>query len=179
LWRFPFIAVSYYNFIKIPLKAYNSFYGICSMKMEAVHFWFHVRINFIVNNNNIKHKSLLDIIILIIVGKSGYLLETLLGQFSSRGAAKLYDLCPAMRGIGYGQVVAMIYVISYYSSILGIALKYLYESSKNLIFGTPLPWTICKLEWGSECFSSSSTSSNVMGNTTDIIAKTPAQLYFK
>lgn len=112
------------------------------------------------------------------MGKSGYLLETLLGQFSSRGTAKLYDLCPAMRGIGYGQLIAMAYVISYYSSILGLALKYLYESSKNLMFGNPLPWTVCKPEWGSGCFSSSSPA-NFSGNTTDIIKNTAAHLYFK
>lgn len=38
------------------------------------------------------------IIVLIIVGKPIYYLEMLIGQFSSRGSAKVYDLCPALRG---------------------------------------------------------------------------------
>lgn len=38
------------------------------------------------------------IIVLIIVGKPIYYLEMLLGQFSSRGSAKVYDMCPALRG---------------------------------------------------------------------------------
>jgi len=38
------------------------------------------------------------IIILIIVGKPFYLLEMILGQFSSRSAIKIWDLAPAFRG---------------------------------------------------------------------------------
>lgn len=38
------------------------------------------------------------IIVLVIVGKPIYYLEMLIGQFSSRGSAKVYDLCPALRG---------------------------------------------------------------------------------
>lgn len=114
---------------------------------------------------------------MLIVGKPGYFLEIMLGQFSSRGAVKIYDLSPAMRGIGYGQVFAMIYVASYYSSILGIALKYLYESFVNLVMNTDLPWTICKDEWGSECISK---SFNKSGNFSDIKSfSSSAQLYFE
>lgn len=39
------------------------------------------------------------IIVLLLVGKPIYYLEMLLGQFSSRGNIKVYDLSPAMRGI--------------------------------------------------------------------------------
>lgn len=38
------------------------------------------------------------LIVLFVVGKPIYYLEMLIGQFSSRGCAKVYDLCPAMRG---------------------------------------------------------------------------------
>ena len=38
------------------------------------------------------------IIVLVLVGKPIYFLEMLIGQFSSRGSVKVYDLSPAMRG---------------------------------------------------------------------------------
>lgn len=38
------------------------------------------------------------LIVLAIVGRPIYYLEMVIGQFSSRGSAKVYDLCPALRG---------------------------------------------------------------------------------
>lgn len=38
------------------------------------------------------------LIVLFIVGRPIYYLEMVLGQFSSRGVVKLYDLAPGMRG---------------------------------------------------------------------------------
>lgn len=38
------------------------------------------------------------LIVLAVVGRPIYYLEMIVGQFSSRGSAKVYDLCPAMRG---------------------------------------------------------------------------------
>lgn len=98
----------------------------------------------------------------------------MLAQFSSRGPVKIYDLSPAMRGIGYGQVIAMAYGTSYYSAILGLALKYLYESSVNLIMNTDLPWTICKEEWKNQCISK---DFNRTDNSTKLLSS--AELYFE
>lgn len=38
------------------------------------------------------------IIVLFLVGKPIYYLEMILGQFSSRGSAKVFDYAPIMRG---------------------------------------------------------------------------------
>lgn len=38
------------------------------------------------------------LIVLFLVGKPIYYLEMIIGQFSSRGAVKVWDMCPAMRG---------------------------------------------------------------------------------
>jgi hypothetical protein len=35
---------------------------------------------------------------LVLVGKPGYFLEMIMGQFSSRGTIKVFDCVPAMRG---------------------------------------------------------------------------------
>lgn len=40
-------------------------------------------------------------IVLFVVGRPIYYLEMIVGQFSSRGSAKVYDMVPAMRGIDY------------------------------------------------------------------------------
>lgn len=37
-------------------------------------------------------------IVLFVVGRPIYYLEMIVGQFSSRGSAKVYDMVPAMRG---------------------------------------------------------------------------------
>lgn len=38
------------------------------------------------------------LIVLFLVGKPIYYLEMIIGQFSSRGAVKVWDMCPALRG---------------------------------------------------------------------------------
>lgn len=88
------------------------------------------------------------VIVLLIIGKPGYFLEMAIGQFSSCGAIKVYDAVPVMRGVGVGQVFAVLVVLTYYSSIMGLTLKYLFDSLSFV-----LPWTVCRDEWG-PCISS-------------------------
>lgn len=38
------------------------------------------------------------LVVLFLIGKPIYYLEMIIGQFSSRGSVKVFDLCPAMRG---------------------------------------------------------------------------------
>lgn len=40
-------------------------------------------------------------IVLFVVGRPIYYLEMIVGQFSSRGSAKVYDMVPALRGNYY------------------------------------------------------------------------------
>lgn len=82
------------------------------------------------------------IIVLFVIGKPGYFLEMALGQFASRGTIKVYDCAPIMRGVGTGQVLSSIFVMTYYSSIMGLTLKYLFDS-----FKPDLPWSICQDDW--------------------------------
>lgn len=109
------------------------------------------------------------IIVLLIIGRPGYFLEMIVGQFSSRGTIKVYDCAPAMRGVGTGQVLASMFVATYYSSIMGLTLKFLFDS-----FNFVLPWTVCREEYGEKCVSSSDMSSlNRTGYTSS------ADLYLK
>jgi len=73
-----------------------------------------------------------------VIGRPLYMLELGLGQFSSSGSARVWDLAPAFRGVGYGQVVATSCVLTYYCSLIGLSIFYLGAS----LYPT-LPWTNC------------------------------------
>lgn len=114
---------------------------------------------------------LIYIVILILVGKPLYYMELVLGQFSSRGCIKVYDMSPIMRGIGVGQVISTCFVMTYYASLMALTIRYFLAS-----FSDPLPWTVCREEWNVSCISSSVRNSSdfVSGNN----SKSSAELYF-
>ncbi|CAB3224194.1 unnamed protein product [Arctia plantaginis] len=109
------------------------------------------------------------IIVLILIGKPMYYLETSLGQFSSSNCVKIWALAPAMKGTGYAQALSAIYVVTYYMSIVGLCLYYLVMS-----FQSTLPWAVCQPEW-LNCVPSgqSVNESIVIGEP-----KSSAELYF-
>lgn len=82
------------------------------------------------------------IIVLIIIGKPMYYLEMILGQFTSRSSVKTWSLNPLFKGVGMGQMVALISVITYYCSMIALTLHYLFAS-----FSKELPWSKCLPEW--------------------------------
>ncbi|XP_055596970.1 sodium-dependent nutrient amino acid transporter 1-like [Uranotaenia lowii] len=111
------------------------------------------------------------LIVLFIIGRPIYYLEMVLGQFSNRGCVKVFDLAPAMRGIGVGQTIAIFTVITYYAAVLAITVRYLVAS-----FSAELPWSKCDPSW-TDCVDSSFIGSIPIGNGTKV--KTSAELYFK
>ncbi|XP_039442457.1 sodium-dependent nutrient amino acid transporter 1 isoform X2 [Culex pipiens pallens] len=86
------------------------------------------------------------IIVLLLVGKPVYYMEMIIGQFSSRGSVKVYDCVPALRGIGYGELYMICVLITYYSSLMALIGRYMWDSFKS-----PLPWAHCQPEWGTGC----------------------------
>ncbi|KAG6462739.1 hypothetical protein O3G_MSEX013438 [Manduca sexta] len=82
------------------------------------------------------------IIVLLVIGKPMYFLETVLGQFSNSNGVKIWAMSPAMKGTGYAQALGASYVLSYYVSIIALCLYYLAVS-----FNSTLPWSICHPEW--------------------------------
>ncbi|KAG4076236.1 hypothetical protein HA402_014785 [Bradysia odoriphaga] len=113
-----------------------------------------------------------DIIILFVIGKPIYCLEMILGQFSGRNSVDVYDVSPAMRGIGYGQLYATGLAISYYASVLALIIKYLVDS-----FASTLPWSFCKIEYGRDCINSSDLS-HLASPTNFSRLKSSAEFYF-
>lgn len=115
------------------------------------------------------------IIVLVIIGKPMYYLEMTLGQFMSSGSVKIWEINPIMKGIGYGQMIATICVVTYYCSLIALTLFYLFAS-----MATNLPWTRCLESWGSNCIDSKHTvdmaSSNTSFNHTHSVSS--SELYF-
>ncbi|KAL0841250.1 hypothetical protein ABMA28_014976 [Loxostege sticticalis] len=84
------------------------------------------------------------VIVLLVIGKPMYYLETVLGQFSSSNCVKIWRLSPAMKGTGYAQALGASLVLSYYVSIIALCLYYL-----SMSFQSTLPWALCNPEWES------------------------------
>ncbi|XP_050737516.1 sodium-dependent nutrient amino acid transporter 1-like isoform X2 [Eriocheir sinensis] len=84
-------------------------------------------------------------IVLIFIGKPVYFLELALGQFSSADNVGVWDMVPASKGIGYGQMIATCSVMSYYGSIMALTVFYLFLS-----FNTVLPWSVCDATWADD-----------------------------
>jgi len=78
------------------------------------------------------------LLVLLLIGRPFYLLELSIGQFSSSGCVKLWDLAPPFKGIGYGQSFATFVVCSYYCVLIATSCYFLFSS-----FQSVLPWTVC------------------------------------
>ncbi|XP_054727237.1 sodium-dependent nutrient amino acid transporter 1-like [Anastrepha obliqua] len=77
-------------------------------------------------------------------------MEVLLGQFCSKSSVKIWAACPAFLGVGIGQAIATLAVLTYYSALLALTIYYFIGS-----FQSPLPWAFCREEWGTNCVNSS------------------------
>ncbi|XP_066939298.1 sodium-dependent nutrient amino acid transporter 1-like [Macrobrachium rosenbergii] len=78
------------------------------------------------------------ILVLLFIGKPLYYMELCLGQFSSIGSVKVWELSPAFRGVGYGQAIAVFAITTYYVSLMGLFVYYMFAS-----FSSVLPWDVC------------------------------------
>lgn len=94
----------------------------------------------------------------------------IMGQFSSRGVIKVFDCVPAMRGVAVGQMICVVFISTYYSSLMALTLRYFFYS-----FNTQLPWSECNPEWTDPCYPSSGKNLNqtVLNGT-----RSSAELYF-
>lgn len=84
-----------------------NFIVLLHVRYDELYFFFYVmyffkgnlwRFPFIALENGGGAFVIPYVIVLIIIGKPLYYLEMLIGQFSSRGSVKVYDLAPALRG---------------------------------------------------------------------------------
>lgn len=112
------------------------------------------------------------VIVLFIIGKPMYYLETFLGQFTSQSSIKIWEINPAFRGVGAGQIINAICVITYYSSLVALTVYYFFAS-----FTSQLPWSVCLPEWGPGCVNSVSTeNSTLFADNTEVTSS--SEMYF-
>ncbi|XP_045133885.1 sodium-dependent nutrient amino acid transporter 1-like isoform X1 [Portunus trituberculatus] len=78
------------------------------------------------------------LIVLVFIGKPLYYMEFILGQFPSAGPVDMWAICPAFKGIGYGQALSTWAVSTFYVSLMALCLFYFFAS-----FSSVLPWAVC------------------------------------
>lgn len=93
------------------------------------------------------------LIVLVVIAQPVYYLEMLLGQFSSRGCLKVFEMVPAMKGryfflrivyahtftigVGYTQIYAIGMAATYLACLLALTNRFFVAS-----FQATLPWRI-------------------------------------
>jgi solute carrier family 6 amino acid transporter-like protein 5/7/9/14 len=82
------------------------------------------------------------IIVLLLIGKPIYYFEMILGQFSSKGSVLASSTIPALKGIAIGQQFGVLFIVTYYTSLIALTLFYMVKS-----FSATLPWSFCWEKW--------------------------------
>ncbi|XP_064101321.1 sodium-dependent nutrient amino acid transporter 1-like isoform X1 [Macrobrachium nipponense] len=111
------------------------------------------------------------ILVLMFIGKPLYYMEFVLGQFASCGPVKIWEICPAFRGVGYGQAIAAWTVLTFYVSLMGLCAYYFFAS-----FSSVLPWATCGPWASAGCFDTNMTGNLTSNSSTRVSA---AEEYFK
>lgn len=86
-----------------------------------------------------------------------------------------------LKGVGYGQVLSIAIVSTYYASLMATTLKYLFESFQKI-----LPWATCDDSWAGFCIPSGNAAlhrpanGTIASNVTSVVQmSSSAELYYK
>nr|XP_061795531.1 sodium- and chloride-dependent GABA transporter 3-like [Nerophis lumbriciformis] len=83
------------------------------------------------------------VLFLVTCGIPIFFLEVSLGQLTGQGGITCWrKICPLLEGIGYGNLLIMLYTVMYYIVILAWAFLYFFSSFKS-----ELPWASCNNTW--------------------------------
>nr|XP_053649623.1 sodium-dependent nutrient amino acid transporter 1-like [Cherax quadricarinatus] len=113
----------------------------------------------------------LYIFVLFFIGRPLYYMELCMGQFSSLGSAKVWEMSPAFRGVGYGQAIAAMAVVTYCVFLMGLTVHYFFAS-----FASVLPWAECGNWSDNYCVDVNNTEVQLGINSTDLTSV--AEEYF-
>uniref|UniRef100_H2ZI19 Transporter n=1 Tax=Ciona savignyi TaxID=51511 RepID=H2ZI19_CIOSA len=102
-----------------------------------------------------------------------FYLELVLGQYHRSGCISIWKkICPIFKGVGYAICLMAIYVSSYYNTVIGWAVYYLYSS-----FAYELPWSSCNHTWADHrCLDKIAAASHNQTWSND--TQSPAQQFF-
>jgi len=114
------------------------------------------------------------ITVLLLIGKPLYYMELCLGQFASYGSVKVWQLAPAFKGVGYGQMLATWSVVTYYVSLMALTVFYFLAS-----FHSSLPWASCG-NWSSPLCVDAHTNLSALNDSllNSSMLKSPSDEYF-
>ena len=121
------------------------------------------------------------LVALFFIGRPIYFLELILGQFSSKSLTELWkDMAPIFRGIGLAQLFCCFYIVTYYCSLISLAIFYVFAS-----FDKVLPWTICNSDIHTSidgveqiCETEGEIQTQAYGNKGSVRVISPAEQYF-
>lgn len=115
------------------------------------------------------------VIMLCVAGIPIFFLEVSIAQFSSYGPIKLWNICPAFRGIGMMMVMYSAFVALYYNTIIAYSIFYFFST-----LGKYVPWQNCD-GWIYETALINSNSTCSTGQADNYTEKvfSPADIYFK
>ncbi|XP_063230449.1 sodium- and chloride-dependent glycine transporter 1 [Bacillus rossius redtenbacheri] len=116
------------------------------------------------------------LLMLFLCGIPLFLMETTLGQFSSRGCVTVFAISPLFKGAGYAILVVNFVCSTYYSVILSYPLYFL-----AMCLRSELPWEDCDNPWNTQlCFKLGSVQSNASSQAMNMTRKmkTPADEFF-
>ncbi|XP_067652264.1 sodium- and chloride-dependent glycine transporter 1-like [Haliotis asinina] len=101
------------------------------------------------------------IIFIVVLAMPLFFLEVALGQFSHKGPIRVWAMCPPLKGIGYGLLIANCVTVPYYSMVFAWALYYLHNS-----FSAVLPWTSCDNSWNTpQCVAAAGSRRDINSST--------------
>jgi solute carrier family 6 amino acid transporter-like protein 5/7/9/14 len=102
-------------------------------------------------------------------------MEMVLGQFSGRGPIKVWKCVPALKGIGFAQIITNCFLTIFYNYLMALTLFYLFASFQN-----PLPWSVCNPLWAGNC-SVNETQDILISNVSQPLtaSKSLPDLYFQ
>nr|XP_039249264.1 sodium- and chloride-dependent betaine transporter-like [Styela clava] len=88
--------------------------------------------------------------------------EIAMGQFSKRSCLNAWNIVPAVKGIGYAQLLLSWYYLSYLAVLMAWIVFYLVNSFTT----EALPWSTCDNEWNTDMCQSRDTSENLSTSIT-------------
>ncbi|ESO94203.1 hypothetical protein LOTGIDRAFT_118867 [Lottia gigantea] len=84
-------------------------------------------------------------VFMVLLGFPIAFLELTIGQYSGKSCFDVWDICPALRGLGLSATGLSAVCSIYYNTILAWMLYFMINS-----FTSPLPWTTCNNWWNTE-----------------------------
>ena len=87
-------------------------------------------------------------ILLLLVGKPMYYMETALGQFARLSPLQIWRCAPIATGVGVGMIILSTIVAIYYNVIMAYSIIHVGASFRGI--SEDLPWSYCGEWWGAD-----------------------------